>query len=135
MKQPQHIQSVFEKHSTQEKRDYRTRLYATIVVARFLLRRGQAFRGHNKSEDSSDRGNFFELLQFLADHNENIRTNGPCLHYVNMKGIVIERFIGIVHVSSTTPSSLKEAIESLFARHGLSISRVRGQGYDRASNM
>jgi Domain of unknown function (DUF4371) len=48
---------------------------------------------------------------------------------------VIERFLGIEHVSDTTASSLKIALEALFARHGLSISRLRGQGYDGASNM
>ena len=37
------------------------------------------------------------------------------------KGIVIERFLGIVHVSSTTTSSLKTAIEYLFSQHGLSL--------------
>ena len=35
----------------------------------------------------------------------------------------------------TTASSLKAAIEALFSKHGLSISRLRGQGYDGASNM
>ena len=35
----------------------------------------------------------------------------------------------------TTASSLKATIEALFSKHGLSISRLRGQGYDGASNM
>ncbi|XP_076954015.1 uncharacterized protein LOC143628264 [Bidens hawaiensis] len=35
----------------------------------------------------------------------------------------------------TTTLSLKAAIDKLFARHSLSIGRVRGQGYDGASNM
>ncbi|XP_076943187.1 uncharacterized protein LOC143613344 [Bidens hawaiensis] len=35
----------------------------------------------------------------------------------------------------TTALSLKAAIDELFARHNLSIRRVRGQGYDGASNM
>jgi hypothetical protein len=39
-------------------------------------------------------------------------------------------------VSDTTASSLKGAIEAFFfSKYGLSISRLCGQGYDRASNM
>jgi hypothetical protein len=38
-------------------------------------------------------------------------------------------------LSDTTVSSLKVAIEVLFSKHGLNISRLRGQGYDGASNM
>ena len=64
MKQKQHIQSVFLKQSNQEKIEYRTRLNATVDCIRFLLRRGLAFRGHDESDDSSDKGNFLELLQF-----------------------------------------------------------------------
>ncbi|XP_068307531.1 uncharacterized protein [Pyrus communis] len=37
------------------------------------LWRGLAFRGHDESEDSSNKGNFLELLKFLADHNEGIK--------------------------------------------------------------
>ena len=33
---------------------------------------GISFRGHDESQGSSDKGNFLELLQFLADHNESI---------------------------------------------------------------
>ena len=35
----------------------------------------------------------------------------------------------------TTALSLKGAIDLLFFRHGLSLSRLRGQGYDGTSNM
>ena len=56
------------------------------------------------------------------------------LRYVD-KGHVIERFVGIEHVAYTKASSLKLAIDDFFSRHGLSISKLRGQGYDGASNM
>jgi hypothetical protein len=38
-------------------------------------------------------------------------------------------------VADTSSSSLKAALDGMFARHGLSMSRVHGQGYDGASNM
>ncbi|XP_073260174.1 uncharacterized protein [Populus alba] len=57
------------------------------------------------------------------------------IRYVDNNGHVIERFLGIQHVLDTTTSSLKVAIEALFSKHGLSISRLHGQGYDGASNM
>ena len=57
------------------------------------------------------------------------------LRYVNKKGIIIEQFFGIVHVASTTTLSLKYAIECLRCEHNLSLLKLRGQGYDGASNM
>ncbi|XP_024460939.2 uncharacterized protein LOC18094528 [Populus trichocarpa] len=57
------------------------------------------------------------------------------LRYVDNNGHIIERFLGIQHVRDTIANSLKAAIEALFSKHGLSISRLRGQGYDGASNM
>ena len=57
------------------------------------------------------------------------------LHYVNTNRCVVEHFVGLEHVTSTMAISLKDAIDRLFSRHGLSISRLRGQGYDGASNM
>ena len=57
------------------------------------------------------------------------------LCYVNKKGIIVERFFGMIHVASTTTLSFKYAIECLLCEHNLSLSKLRGQGYDGASNM
>ncbi|KAK4573404.1 hypothetical protein RGQ29_031388 [Quercus rubra] len=187
----QHIQSVLVKQSNKDKQDYRVQLNAIVDCIRFLLCRGLAFRGHDESQGSSDKGNFLELVQFLGDHNESINEvlqiapkncklthpeiqkdivnaiasetskviikdldNGffsilvdesrdisvkeqmsLVLRYVNKKGTIIEQFLGIIHVASTTALSLKCAIECLLCEHNLSLSNLRGQGYDEASNM
>jgi hypothetical protein len=57
------------------------------------------------------------------------------LRYVHKFGRIVERFLGIVHVTSTTSLSLKMALDGLLCKHGLTTSRIRGQGYDGASNM
>ncbi|XP_058739937.1 uncharacterized protein LOC131612140 [Vicia villosa] len=57
------------------------------------------------------------------------------IRYVNNEGLVKERFLGIVSVKETSAKSLKEALEKLLSINGLSISSIRGQGYDGASNM
>ncbi|XP_065860264.1 uncharacterized protein [Euphorbia lathyris] len=57
------------------------------------------------------------------------------LRYVNKCGEVIERLLGVVHVKETSSQCLKDSIDALFAKHGLSLSRLRGQGYDGASNI
>jgi hypothetical protein len=54
---------------------------------------------------------------------------------VNSKGIVVERFLSLVHVKETTADALKEALLAVLDRNKLSVSRIRGQGYDGASNM
>ena len=51
-----------------------------------------------------------------------------CLQYVNRKGYVMERFLGLVHVSNTSALSLKLALESILATYNLSLARICGQG-------
>ncbi|KAJ6911823.1 zinc finger MYM-type protein 1-like [Populus alba x Populus x berolinensis] len=78
------------------------------------------------------------LFSILIDESRDISIKeqmAVVIRYVDNNGHIIERFLGIQHVSDTTASSLKAAIEALFSKHGLSISRLRGQGYDGASNM
>ena len=57
------------------------------------------------------------------------------LRYVDKHGCIVERFLGVVHVSDTTSLSLKVGVEELLGKHNLSINNIRGQGYDGASNM
>jgi Domain of unknown function (DUF4371) len=57
------------------------------------------------------------------------------IRYVTKGGNIVEHFLGVVHVEDTSALSLKEAIISLLGKNKLNLSRVRGQGYDGASNM
>ncbi|KAL5571482.1 hypothetical protein UlMin_021079 [Ulmus minor] len=78
------------------------------------------------------------LFSVLVDEYRDISVKeqmAVVLRYVDKKGQVIERFVGIEHVANTTVPSLKAVIDKLFSRYGLSLCRLRGQGYDGASNM
>ncbi|XP_022860613.1 zinc finger MYM-type protein 1-like [Olea europaea var. sylvestris] len=57
------------------------------------------------------------------------------LRFVDKSGQVKERLLGICHIADTCAQSLKDAIDAMLSTHGLSISSLRGQGYDGASNM
>ncbi|CAL2271734.1 unnamed protein product [Prunus armeniaca] len=56
------------------------------------------------------------------------------LRYVDDKCHVIERFVGVQHVTDTISSSPKDAIDTFFSSNGLSLSKLQGQGYDGVSN-
>ena len=191
LKEKQHIQSVLVKQSNKDKCDYQIQSNAIVDCIRFLLCRGLAFRSHDESQGSSDRGNFLELVQFLGDHNESINEvlqtalkncklthsdiqndivnvitretskaiikdfdNGLFSILVNeSRDISVKEQMSLVFryvkkkknyyravpwyctCASTTALSLKCAIECLLCEHNLSLTNLRGQGYDGASNM
>ncbi|XP_019189422.1 PREDICTED: zinc finger MYM-type protein 1-like [Ipomoea nil] len=79
-----------------------------------------------------------ELFAIIVDESRDISVKEQMIvfiRYVDSSGHIIERLLGITHVRDTTSMYLKVAVEDLLTRHGLSISRIRGQGYDGASNM
>ncbi|XP_022889258.1 zinc finger MYM-type protein 1-like [Olea europaea var. sylvestris] len=151
-----------------------------------------SFRGHDESEESLNRRNLIEVLNWYAARCKEIKevlfSNAPgndqmtsptiqkdlinccavemtraiineigdslfsilvdetrdnsmkeqmavVLRFVDKSGRVKERFLGISHVTDTCAQSLKDAIDVMFSTHGLSISSLRGQDYDGASNM
>ncbi|XP_022845459.1 zinc finger MYM-type protein 1-like [Olea europaea var. sylvestris] len=80
------------------------------------------------------RDSFFSIL---VDESRDISMKeqmSVIIRYVK-NGCVLEHFIGVIHVLSITAASLKVAIDQLFSTHNLSISNLRGQGYNGASNM
>ncbi|KAG7560310.1 Zinc finger TTF-type [Arabidopsis thaliana x Arabidopsis arenosa] len=81
-----------------------------------------------------DHGVFGLLVDESSDvsHKEQMAV---VFRFVDKSGTVKERFIGVVHVKETSSASLKSAIDNLFAKYGLSLKKLRGQGYDGASNM
>ncbi|XP_066318666.1 uncharacterized protein [Miscanthus floridulus] len=99
-----------DKWSEEELRLYKKRLTYSLRCIKFLLHQGLAFRGHDESEESSNRGNFIELLKFLVENSEEVNkyvlNNAP---------------------DDTTSLSLKKAIEVLLVSNGLSMQQIRGQ--------
>src|ERR1044072_5993761 len=55
--------------------------------------------------------------------------------FLNDKWEVVERFLALQDVKDTTSESLKDALHGIIDKYMLNISRMRGQGYDGASNM
>ena len=78
---------------------------------------------------------YFSLLIDEARDSSVKEQMAIAVRYVKNDGSVLERFLGVVQVADTTSLSLKRGVDEFFAKHGLSISKVRGQGYDGASNM
>ncbi|XP_010412600.1 PREDICTED: uncharacterized protein LOC104698923 [Camelina sativa] len=126
-----------------------------------LLHQGLPFRGHDESDESTNRGNFLELLKYTAGQNEVVKKVTKSIieeidndvfgllvdesadvsdkeqmamvfRFVDKYVIVKERFVGVIHVKETSSLSLKCAIDSLFVKYGLSMKKVRGHGYDGA---
>lgn len=57
------------------------------------------------------------------------------LRCVDKKGILMERFIGIIQVIDQSAQSMKEKVDSLLMGYSLSISKMRAQGYNGDTNM
>ncbi|XP_074267089.1 uncharacterized protein LOC141590390 [Silene latifolia] len=159
-KQKSSIACCFENYTKEAKSDYRIRLEASIDALRFITLQGLASRGHDESDESLNQGNFLELIKVFAKRNSDIaralfdkKVPGNCTLtsstiqkeivsvFANettkrvieeLDGQLKERFLGIVHVGNTTSLTLKAAIEKLLGANSLTLSSVRGQGYDDA---
>ncbi|XP_050229221.1 uncharacterized protein LOC126678361 [Mercurialis annua] len=78
---------------------------------------------------------FFTLMVDESRDNSVKEQMAIMVRYVDDHGEILERFLSVEHVADTSSHTLKEAIDKFFAKYGLSISRLRGQVYDGASNM
>ena len=73
MNQDQSIRVALDKQTDLTKKQNRIRLNASIDSVRYLLHQGLAFRGHDETEESKNKGNFRELVKTLANQNDDIR--------------------------------------------------------------
>ncbi|XP_028094726.1 zinc finger MYM-type protein 1-like [Camellia sinensis] len=124
---------------------------------------GLAFRGHDEFENSSNQGNFLVLPKFLTDHNEDVKVVALSNALQNLKLTSLEIQKDIVNVAAfqtinviirdlgdalfsilideTRDISMKEQMVVVIRyvdKKGQVIKHffgLRGQGYDRASNM
>ncbi|XP_042041184.1 zinc finger MYM-type protein 1-like [Salvia splendens] len=83
-----------------------------------------------------DMGNYF--FSIIVDECRDVSVKeqmGVVVRYMDKNGCVLERFLGVVHVSDTVATSLEKTLDSLLSTYDLSVSSLRGQGYDGASNM
>ncbi|XP_023752846.2 uncharacterized protein LOC111901193 [Lactuca sativa] len=57
------------------------------------------------------------------------------LRFVDVEGIIRERFLDLVHVRDTLSLTLKTNMWRQLLHYQFDVSKIRGQGYDGASNM
>ncbi|TYG65428.1 hypothetical protein ES288_D06G184600v1 [Gossypium darwinii] len=72
MNQAQHIEVSLHRQTTQQILANRLRLKTSIDVVRWFSFQGCAFKGHDESSRSKNRGNFLELLLLLASYDEKV---------------------------------------------------------------
>ncbi|KDO51959.1 hypothetical protein CISIN_1g039830mg, partial [Citrus sinensis] len=67
-----HIDKTMNAQSSQQILENRLRLKTSIVATKWLAKQACAFRGHDESVNSLNRGNFIELIKLLVTMNEEI---------------------------------------------------------------
>ncbi|XP_074373636.1 uncharacterized protein LOC141713984 [Apium graveolens] len=146
-----HIDKVVNCQLLEEVKKNRLRLRATIEAVRYLRLQACALRGHNESSTSRNRGNLIEMIKVFGRLSvdisnvvlENLPKNAMytslkmaidiVLRFVDVHGIIRERFFDIVNVVDTTSLALKKEISGVHTRNNLSIHNMRDQGYDGGS--
>uniref|UniRef100_A0A453F7R8 DUF4371 domain-containing protein n=1 Tax=Aegilops tauschii subsp. strangulata TaxID=200361 RepID=A0A453F7R8_AEGTS len=63
--QRQNLPHVFDRGSNKKEEEYKARLLIIMGIVKFLLLQALAFRGHDESTSSMNKGNFRELLDLF----------------------------------------------------------------------
>ncbi|XP_059638073.1 uncharacterized protein LOC132279995 [Cornus florida] len=72
MSQPYHIDTIMVRQTSEQVSNNRLRLKVTIDAVRWLTYQACAFRGHDESLQSSNRGNFIEMVKAFASYNDDV---------------------------------------------------------------
>ncbi|KAL4281421.1 hypothetical protein GQ457_03G013840 [Hibiscus cannabinus] len=68
----QRIEVVLQRQNAEEIQNNKLRLQVSIEAARWLTFQNCPFRGHDESENSENRGNFIELIKFVASFDKRL---------------------------------------------------------------
>ena len=68
----QHIEKIVEKQTSQQVARNRLQLKVSIKAVKWLIFQACALWDHDKSRNSSNRGNFLELIKFLSSYNDEV---------------------------------------------------------------
>ena len=76
----QHIDRLINAQTLQEVLENRLRLRTSIIAVKWLAKQACAFRGHDESINSRNRGNFIELIKHSAECSKEIASSclGKC---------------------------------------------------------
>ena len=67
------VEHKVENWSVDAERKYETRVTASLDVAGYLIAQAHAFRGHDESDSSLNRGNFLEMIEWHKKRNDEVR--------------------------------------------------------------
>ena len=68
----QHIDRLINAQTSQQLLENRLRLKTSIIAVKWLAKQACAFRGHDESVNSRNRGNFIELIKHSAECSKEI---------------------------------------------------------------
>jgi Domain of unknown function (DUF4371) len=108
----QSVSYVLSAHSKEAEIAYRIRLTSILHITRFLLLQALAFRGHDETHSSSNRGIFLELLNWYKERKPKIAK----VLYENAPG----------NNQMTSPSIQKEMVKACAEETSLAISNELG---------
>uniref|UniRef100_A0A452ZJK4 DUF4371 domain-containing protein n=1 Tax=Aegilops tauschii subsp. strangulata TaxID=200361 RepID=A0A452ZJK4_AEGTS len=91
-------------------------------------------RVKEKIRDEIGTSKFFIMVDEARDESKKEQM-ALVLRFPSTEGFIQERFLDVIHVTDTTALTLKKAICKVLSDNNLNVQDIRGQGYDRASNM
>ncbi|XP_057431672.1 uncharacterized protein LOC130724460 [Lotus japonicus] len=72
LNQDRHIRNVFHVQSSNQIMQNRLRLKTSIDTVCYLTLQACAFRGHDETSESSNQGNFIQMIKLLASYNDEV---------------------------------------------------------------
>ncbi|KAL5191766.1 Zinc finger MYM-type protein 1 [Glycine soja] len=150
------IDKEIQEQINKEKEHWEKVLVRIITIIKYLSKNNLAFCGTNDKIYQKDNGNFFSLIDLLAEFDpimqEHIKRIKNDVKYFSIildytpvvshqeQIILILRCVDtfscpILQLNDTTGKGLFEELTQVLKKYDLDINDIRGQGYDNRSNM